>query len=81
MKRKGTIAIPKKGFEGKYTVCSYEVTCFDQPDPRGLDGGRIDHLIITKKGEVIAEHSGGWLLEPVNREAEIAASILIYEHN
>ena len=81
MRRKGTIAIPRKGFDGKYTVYSYEVTCFDQRDERGLDGGRIDHMIITKKGEMIAEYSGGWLMEPVNREAEIAASILIYEHN
>ena len=81
MKRSGVIAIPTKGFEGQYTNCKFEVTCFDEPDTRGLDGGKIDYMAITMDGELIAEHSGGWLLEPTCREAEIAASILIYELN
>lgn len=81
MKRSGTIAIPERRFEGKYKICKFEVTCFDQPDKRGLDGGKIDYMAITLNGELIAEHSGGWLLEPACREAEIAASILIYELN
>ena len=81
MKRSGAIGIPTKGFDGINKVCKFTVTCFDEPDERGLNGGKIDHLIITMDGELIAEHSGGWLLEPTCREAEIAASILIYEYN
>lgn len=81
MKRSGTLVIPEKGSEEKYRVCKFTVTCFDQPDERGLDGGKIDYMSITLNGELIAEHSGGWLLEPACREAEIAASILIYELN
>lgn len=81
MKRSGVIAIPTKGFDGDYRKCKFEVTCFDEPDTRGLEGGKIDYMAITMDGELIAEHSGGWLLEPACREAEIAASILIYELN
>ena len=80
MKRNGTIAIPNQNSEGKYETYKYEVTCFENPDPRGLEGGRIDHLQVTRKGELIAKYSGGWLLEPTCREAEMAVAILMIEN-
>lgn len=79
MWKEGTIGIPTK--DGGYKKVKYWIKVYEEPSEYGINEGRISKLTLRIGEEEVANYDRGWDIKPTCKEAEIALSILLKEHN
>lgn len=82
MWKQGTISIPDKDDEERYTVCHYWVKVCDRPSKVfGINGGRIIKLMIKIDGVATANYDRGWDIEPKDEPTRLAYMLLLQNYN
>ena len=51
---------------------SFMARLSDEPSKTGLDGGRIEQLVLQRDGKVVARYNHGWDMDPKTPEAREA---------
>ena len=59
----------------------YWLKVYDEPSCYGIDEGRISKLRIERKGMVVCNYDRGWVVEPVDEDAQAALQILLFSEN
>ncbi len=76
----GSIKIPAQ--DGDYKILHYWVKAYEEPsEDYGINGGKISKLCIKMDGTWVVNYDRGWDIRPTCKEAEIALSILLNDHN
>lgn len=81
MWHEGAIGIPRK--DGTSKLAKYWVEAAEKGSRFGINGGKIDRLIIEISGKRTAEYNYGWNIEPdeADEPTQIAYCILLMEYN
>ena len=82
MWNEGTIGVPDKNNEGKYTLCRFWVKVHGESESGyGIAGGRIIKLMIKIGDETVCNYERGWDIKATSYEARFALRILLHEYN
>ncbi len=76
----GVIGVPASVC-GKPTAVHYWVKHYKNPSKYGINNGRISKLMLKIDGEIVCNYDRGWDVCPVNKAAEAALEILLFEYD
>ena len=76
----GVIGVPASVC-GEPTAVHYWVKHYQNPSKYGINNGRISKVMLKIDGEIACNYDRGWDVRPVNKAAEAALEILLFEYD
>lgn len=63
------------------SIFHYLLKVNNEPSQFGIDGGKVDKLMIECNGDTVCDYYRGWEIEPTDADTQTALELLLHSHN